>query len=87
MSPATIVQIVGWGVQLIQTIGNLVTDAVKAAQGGEPPTLDELDARLMSIQAKRPEERAKEAAEAKAAADKALYDSAEAEFSAEIKKL
>jgi len=87
VSPATIVQIVGWGVQLIQTIGNLVTDAVKAAQGGEPPTLDELDARLMSIQAKRPEERAKEAAEAKAAANMALVESAAAEFSAEIKKL
>jgi hypothetical protein len=81
---ATAVQIIAWGVQLIQVIGKLVAEAVSAAQAGSAPTLEDLDKRLTADQARMAQDRY---AAAKNAADKALVEAAAAEFSSEIKKL
>lgn len=82
MSAATVVQIVQWGVQLIAAIGKIVADAVKAAQEGTAPTLEDLDKRLDADKARMAQDRY---AAAKAEADKALVEAAAAEFSAELK--
>ena len=77
MSPATVVQIIGWAAQAVQTIAELVKTAL---EGAEPKTNDQLDAELIAIISSRVAERAKAAAEAKAAADQALGDAAAAEM-------
>lgn len=84
MTAATIVQIVGWGVQLVGSIGKIVTEAINAAQAGAAPTLDDLDKRLADDQARMAKDRW---AAAKAAADAELVKAAEAEFDAELKKV
>jgi hypothetical protein len=83
MTPAVVVQIIGWSVQAISTIAELVKTAL---EGAEPKTLDQLDAELIAIIGSRVADRAKAAVEAKAAADKALADAAAAEFDTEPKK-
>jgi hypothetical protein len=83
MTAAAVVQIVGWAAQAVQIIADLIKTAVA---GAEPKTLDQLDAELIAIIGSRKAERAKAAAEAKAAADKALGDAAAAEFDAEPKR-
>lgn len=79
MTPALVVQIVGWAAQAVQAIADVVGAAMKA-DGGK--TLDQLDAELAAWVASRQADRAKAAAEAKAAADQALADAAASEFDA-----
>ena len=85
MTP-TIVQIIAWGAQAVKAVVDIITAAVAAAQAGAPPSLDELDKRLIGVQAGRAAERAAEAAAATAEADAALAAAAEAEFDAELAK-
>lgn len=82
MTAATIVQIVGWGVQLVSAIGKIVTDAISAAQAGAAPTLEDLDKRLAADQARMAKDRW---TAAKAAAEAELVKAAEAQFDAELK--
>jgi len=77
VSPAVVVQIIGWAAQAVQTISELVKIAL---EGTVPKTLDQLDAELIAIIGSRIAERAKAATEAKAVADKALADAAAAEM-------
>lgn len=77
MTPATIVQIVGWAATAIKTIADVVDAALKA-NGGK--TLDQLDEELATWIAGRRAERARAAAEALAAANQALTDAAASEF-------
>lgn len=77
MTVATVVQIVAWGVQLIQAVGKLVTEAVAAVQAGGAPTLEDLDARLAADQVRLAQDRW---ATAKAEADAALVEAAEAGY-------
>jgi len=84
VSPATVVQIVGWAAQAVMTIADLIKAAVA---GAEPKTLDQLDDELIAIIGSRKAERAKAAAEAKSAADQALADAAAAEFDEGIKQV
>ena len=83
MTPALVVQIIGWAAQAVSTIAEIVNSALKA-DGGK--TLDQLDAELIADATGRVAKRAKEAAEAKAAADKALGDAATSEFDADPKR-
>jgi Spy/CpxP family protein refolding chaperone len=83
MTAVAVVQIVGWAAQAVQIIADLIKTAVA---GAEPKTLDQLDAELIAIISGRQADRAKAAAEAKAAADQALADAAVGEFGEEPRK-
>jgi hypothetical protein len=73
-------EIVGWALQIVKA----VVDAISVAVAGpEPPSLAELQAKVHAAIDARSEDWIKAA---KADADKALYDSAEAEFSTEMQK-
>jgi len=74
-------EVVGWALQIVKAVIDAISEAVK---GPEPPSLAELQAKVhAAIDARSVDW----IAQAKADANMALYDSAEAEFSAEIKKL
>jgi len=74
-------EIVGWALQIVKAVIDAISEAVK---GPEPPSLAELQAKVhAAIDARSTDW----LAQAKTDADKALVESAEHEFSGELKQI
>jgi hypothetical protein len=74
-------EVVGWALQIVKAVVDAISEAVK---GPEPPSLAELQAKVhAAIDARSTDW----LAQAKSDADKAMVESADREYSAEIKKL
>jgi hypothetical protein len=74
-------EVVGWALQIVKAVVDAISEAVK---GPEPPSLAELQAKVhAAIDARSTDW----LAQAKSDADKAMVESADREYSAEIKNL
>ena len=78
MTAAAAIELITWAAQAVKAIVDVVQEAIKKA---EPPSMDELKKNLHNIIDARHEDWTKAA---KADADKALAESAAAEFDKEL---